>query len=252
MSNEIIPSSVDLKMVESLAEHAVKSRYFTKLGGMGGVVSIMLFAKEIGLPPMQALFGGMHDVLGKIEVAPVTMNALIRRAGHKIKVVEHTDKECTLEGIRSDTGDTMTVSYTMDDARRAQLVKAGSGWEKYPKDMLWARAISRLCRRLFPDVIGPMYVTGETSEGTEADDQVSTIDIKPEEQKAETEELSLEGACSLIAQRFEIPNDEILFSYLTYIKSVSSNPFSEMVENCLKKKDMFIEYMTEWKKKNSL
>jgi hypothetical protein len=49
-----------------------------------------------------------------------------------------------------------SVTYTMDDARRAGLVKPNSGWEKYPANMLKWRAIGFWIDTVLPDVQGGM------------------------------------------------------------------------------------------------
>lgn len=43
-------------------------------------------------------------------------------------------------------------------ARRVGLLNRPS-WQRYPEAMLWARAVSWLCRRLFADVIGALAYT---------------------------------------------------------------------------------------------
>lgn len=222
MSNDLIPTKDDLSIIQTLTKYAVDSKYFEKLGGAGGVMSIMLYAKELGICPMTALFGGMRNVQGKIEVSPQQMNAMIRRAGHKIIEVELTNLSCTLKGVRKDTGETIIVNFTMEDARRAGLVKDGGGWTKYPQDLLFARALTRIGRRLFADVIGTMYVTGEIGETEEVEvveeekfrsDSVSNIeaeiiDVKP---KAS---ISMDEALSAIAGVHGIENDAFLRQYI--------------------------------------
>jgi hypothetical protein len=89
------------------------------------------------------------------------MSALIRKSGHHIGIKENSDNSCTLVGKRLDSGETATVSYTFAEAQKAGLVKTGGGWMKNPKDMCFARALSRLARQLFSDVIGIGYVEGE-------------------------------------------------------------------------------------------
>jgi len=50
------------------------------------------------------------------------------------------------------------TTFTMEDAKRAELVKPGSGWVKYPQAMLFARAISAGCRTFTPDVFSGTLV----------------------------------------------------------------------------------------------
>jgi len=68
---------------------------------------------------------------------------------------------CILHGKRADNGDTWTESFSIQEAKSAGLYRQGGPWSKFPKDMLFARALSRLARQLFPDVIKGVYVEGE-------------------------------------------------------------------------------------------
>lgn len=91
---------------------------------------------------------------------------LARKAGHIITGTADSRK-ATVKGTRADTGEEMEMTYTLDDAVAEGLVsldgagnaiarsKAGNPlpWERYTQSMLWARAVSRLVDRLFPDVL---------------------------------------------------------------------------------------------------
>jgi len=85
---------------------------------------------------------------------------MIRGAGHSIEVLEASDTACRLRGTRTDTGETLEVGFTVEDAARVTTKEKGQKvrladakrWREYPGDMCWARAISRLHRRLFPDI----------------------------------------------------------------------------------------------------
>ena len=82
------------------------------------------------------------------------MLLLVRRKGHQVLGKSDPDG-AIVTGRRGDTGEEMTVTFTVDDAKRAGLTsKKGNVWSHYPQDMLYWRAISRLCRRLFTDCLG--------------------------------------------------------------------------------------------------
>jgi len=88
---------------------------------------------------------------------------LVRRAGHSIKG-EFKEGSTTAVGTRADNGDTITVTWTMEMAERAGLAKK-QNWRQYPEAMLWARAVSQLCRMLFADCFaGATYTTEEMGE----------------------------------------------------------------------------------------
>jgi hypothetical protein len=55
-----------------------------------------------------------------------------------------------VRGRRRDNGDTMTAEFTHEMAVAAGLA-GKQNYKKHPDDMMWARAVSKLCRRLFAD-----------------------------------------------------------------------------------------------------
>jgi len=118
----------------------------------------MMYGAEVGLPPMTAL-QRIVVINGRPTLDAQGMTALIRGAGHSL-VGTTSDTEATVVGTRLN-GDTMTVTFTIADAKRANLVKNGP-WTQYPSAMLWARAVSKLARELFSDVLmGMAYVPEE-------------------------------------------------------------------------------------------
>lgn len=161
MSVALIPTKEEIDTLQVMAKAAADSRHFEKIGGYAGLFSISLYAREIGIPPMTALHGGLVPVLGKIAMSAEMMNSLIRQKGHRLDILKADALVCTIKGTRKDTGETYTCSFSIDDARKAGLVKGGGGYEKHTDDMLFARCISKLKRRLFPDIATKAYVHGE-------------------------------------------------------------------------------------------
>lgn len=156
-----MPTTHEMAVFQTMAEQAVKSNMYRGIGDVAGVMMIMLSARELGIPSMQALNGGLNIINGKVEISARMMSALIRKAGHSLTVKESSQTSCTVAGKRCDNGDFGEETYTVDDAQKAGLIKSGGSWNKIPKDMCFARAMSRLARRLFSDVIGIGYVEGE-------------------------------------------------------------------------------------------
>ena len=126
---------------------------------------------------MTALYGGLQNIQGRITMSAELMNNLIRQKGHTLEIKENTDTVCRIKGTRKDTKEHYEATFSMEDAKRALLVKEGGGWTKYPSAMLFARCISRLAKRLFPDVIGGAYVEGELDDATD-DKKTKTIESK--------------------------------------------------------------------------
>jgi hypothetical protein len=210
MSNELVKHEQsfdvalqELENVQMMTEKLFKMKHYQKLGD-AGIFAIIQKAKSIGLNPLDALNGGAYFVNGKVELSANTMNYLIRAAGHSItKCKTSTKDNCVLIGKRKDNGDTFTCSFSIQDAKTAGIYK--NVWQTYPEDMLFARALTRLARQLFPDVCKGCYVEGEipTKETMEMAtyEEVKPIEqieyVKPieyitAEQKAEIEAIKLE------------------------------------------------------------
>jgi hypothetical protein len=147
-----------------LAQRVNRTPFVPK--GMQGqpeaVLACVLYGRELGLGPMQAL-NSIHVIEGKATASPELMRALVAKAGHRIDVAENTNEVCVLKGKRIDTEAEATVRWSLDDARAANLT-GKDNWKKYPRAMLVARATSELCRILFPDVIAGLSYTPEEIE----------------------------------------------------------------------------------------
>lgn len=130
-------------------------------GKAGAIFQILSIGAELGLPPMTALMH-LYVVHGKVGQDAQTMRALVRRAGHQFEWRERGEERCVVAGKRADDGSELEVTWTMEDAKRADLIKDGGAWETYPRAMLAARATAELCRALFEDVLGGVsYTPGE-------------------------------------------------------------------------------------------
>lgn len=149
-------------MIKDMAPVMHNSRLF-------GVVSveqataIMIKGYEVGFG-FAASFDLIQVIQGKPGVSPRGCMALILNSP-KIKNVEvnrMTDKTGAFEGysctMTRDNGFTFTAQFTLEDAKRAGLIKPDSGWEKYPENMCQWRAIG-FCA----DVVAPDITSGLTN-----------------------------------------------------------------------------------------
>ena len=152
----------DINNTNKMCQALMASPHYKKMGGEG-IFAIVEKAKSIGVAPLDALNGGMYFVQGKVEMTAAMMNQLIRMHKHSVTKDKKSDETiCILHGKRADNGDTWVESFSIADAKLAGIYR--NQWLKYPKDMLFARALSRLARQLFPDVIKGCYVQGEISD----------------------------------------------------------------------------------------
>lgn len=240
-----IPSEHEMMVFQTMSEQAVASKMYKGIGDKAGVMMIMLASRELGIPPMQALNGGLNIINGKVEISARMMNALIRKAGHQICIKESSDLSCTLVGKRSDNGDSATVTFSMADAQKAGLVKAGGGWAKFPKDMCFARALSRLSRQLFADVIGIGYVEGEIR-ATEAEI------IMPEEMPQAEVEVENEGEwLEKYMNLFDKEDKHYAMAYLNVVREHFKWSVVQAIKELLKDDKKLFEKFNKWKEKQS-
>lgn len=141
------------------------------------VLACILAGDEAGIGPMQSLRQIFVTDDGKVGQSAELMRALVLRAGHEIWVQEYTNTRVTMSGRRRGQENPSSVTWTLDDAKRANLA-GKQNWTKYPRAMLTARATSELCRLVFADVIaGISYSTEELQDGIDdVDDPPETPD----------------------------------------------------------------------------
>jgi hypothetical protein len=135
----------------------------------GNVLLAMEYGRALGLP-VATVLTSVHIIEGRPSMSAELMQALIRRAGHRIRITGDR-QQATCAIVRKDDPDfTYTATFTMDDARAAKLVKPDSNWMKYPAAMLLARATSSCARQACADVLaGVSYVPEELGDGTPPD-----------------------------------------------------------------------------------
>lgn len=238
MSREValIPTTQEMLALETICKYAVDSKYFQSLGGVPGVMCIAMYAREIGVSPMTAIMGGFSNVMGKITMSAELMHSLLRGAGVRLKIIKSDNTVCEIYGKRTDTSDEYTSIYTIEDAKKANLVKSGGGYEKNPSDMLFARCISRLRRRLAPDIATKAYVEGEIEE---ADAEVV--------ERAETVEASVDNSLAFKESFKPIENmDYDLNDFLKHICETSKKPIEDAITQALKHSDRFSKSYLKW------
>lgn len=198
--NEIVEKKgknpiLDLQNTNKLCQMLMEQPHYKRMG-QEGIFAIVQKAQSLGLNPLEALNGGMYFVQGKVEMQSILMSKMIRSKGHSITMGKDSDKgKCVLHGKRKDNGDTWKVVFTIEDAKRAGIYKENGPWGKYPEDMLYSRALSRLARQLFSDVIGNCYVEGEISQASPLDEPVGQIEESiPVEKPVELEKISAQEA----------------------------------------------------------
>lgn len=146
-----------MREAQGLATAMFTARLFNGYGSKEAVLSTVLAGRELGMPAIASL-RGFHIVEGRHCLSADAIRALVMRSGQAkfFRCTERTNDKATFEAQRGDDPP-VALTFTMEDAQRAGVVKPGSGWQKHPADMLVARASSKLARLMFPDVVFGLY-----------------------------------------------------------------------------------------------
>jgi hypothetical protein len=135
-------------------------------GKPAAITAAILYGRELGLGPIQAL-QSIDVIDGRPAVSAEMARALALSAGHELYVEETTTTRCVVRGRRAGGGEWVTVTWTMDDAKRAGL-DGRPNYRKHPRRMLQARATAELCHLLFSDAIGGMpFLVEEAQDDTD-------------------------------------------------------------------------------------
>lgn len=151
----------NLAQVVHLAENIAQTDFVPKAlrGKPAAVTACILFGRELGFGPLQSL-QAIHVVDGRPGVSAEMARAMAMSAGHEIVIDESTTARCVARGRRAGSQEWTTITWTMDDAKRAGI-DGKDNWRKHPRRMLQARATAELVHLLFPDAAGAMPMTIE-------------------------------------------------------------------------------------------
>lgn len=151
-----------------------KSGYFKNVNDEAQAVTKILYGIELGFSPVVSMMG-IYIVDGKPALSGNLLAALVKRNGKYDYIVKKmTNQECSICFYES--GKEIGISdFTMADAKAAGL-DTKDPWKKYPKAMLWNRALSAGVRAFCPDVaVSPVYVPEEL--GAEVNEEGDVISI---------------------------------------------------------------------------
>lgn len=157
-----------------MAKTFAESGMFTDAKAMGQAFVKIQAGQEIGIPPFAAM-SGIHIIQGKPTIGAGLIASTVKGSGkYDYKVLEMSDKVCRIEFYQGKEKIGLS-EFTIEDAKKA-LTK---NIDKFPKNMLFARAISNGVKWYCPDVFaGPVY-TPEEMEGVTMDISHTVIDDAP-------------------------------------------------------------------------
>ena len=156
----------ELKQPMAIGEVFAKSGMFPDVKSQAQAVVKILAGKELGLSPFESM-ASVYVVNGRLALTAKAMSGLIKRSKKYDYVIKKLDDtECTVDITNAD-GIVGSTTFTFKDAAKAGLVNKDN-WKNYPKNMLFARALSNACRFYCPEVISGYHTTEELEDLSDA------------------------------------------------------------------------------------
>jgi hypothetical protein len=181
--NEIVKAgSTNIIRTMDDAERAARamagSGFFTDAKQANQAVVKILAGSELGFGPFASMVG-VSIIQGKPAVGANLMAAALKRTGkYNYRVTKNTEKEVEItffEG-KEEIGKS---SFTWSDAEKAGLTNKDN-WKRYPRNMLFARALSNGIRWFTPDIYNGATVYTPDEMGAVTDEEGNVIEVKAE------------------------------------------------------------------------
>lgn len=214
---------IPVSEIQTLAKSFAESGLFSDAKDMAKAFVKIQAGQEIGLPPFASM-SGIHIIQGKpVMGAGLIASSIKANPKYNYKVVKLSDVICSIDFYEGSEviGNS---SFTIDDAKKAGTKNI----DKFPKNMLFARAISNGVKWYCPDVFaGPVYVPEEFQEqtiDTTAEDVTESKDTVLDDALKRVEECpTLEGLKSIYGMFPELHRANDFLTALTNRKKVLSN-----------------------------
>lgn len=163
---EALAKYEQMRLMQDTAQVFVKAGLFKDVKDVAQAMVKIMAGAELGMDPFASMTG--FDVIEsqqgvKVEMNANTQAALVKqhpRYDYRVRVL--TETECEI--VFYEDGEEIGVSpFTWADAEKAGLTMGRNGpkavWKNYPRNMLFARAMTNGCAWFCPDLT-PMRVYG--------------------------------------------------------------------------------------------
>lgn len=177
MNNSLIVQGSSYEALKEQCSALVKSKFLpSSITTPEQALAIAIKGIECGMPMMQS-FSHINVIQGKPTISAEGMNFLIRKncPDARIDIIERSAERCKIRAARPNAMP-CEFEFSMEDAKKAQLL-ANPSWQKYPRNMLFARCMSDMARTMFPDCIGGISYTPEEL-GAVVDGDGQVIEVK--------------------------------------------------------------------------
>ena len=155
----------------SIAETFFQSGMFLDIKSSSQAMVKIMAGQEFGIPPFAAM-SGIHLIQGKPTIGAGLMAQRVKKSGkYTYNVLQLTDLICELEFIQLPKTILGKSTFTIEDAKKAGTKNI----DRFPKNMLFARAISNGVRWYTPDIYESVVYVPEEMQEVEQPAQIAEV-----------------------------------------------------------------------------
>jgi hypothetical protein len=165
-------TQLPLTEVMSIGKAFAESGMFADTKSAAQAIVKIQAGQEIGIPPFAAMTG-IHIIQGKPTIGAGLIASRVKGSGkYDYKVIQQDEKICSIDFYQG-VNKIGNSAFTIEDAKKAGT----KNLDKFPKNMLFARAISNGVKWFCPDVFsGPVYVPQEMGATVNEDEEVIEVE----------------------------------------------------------------------------
>lgn len=180
MNSTLQLQQVSTTDIMSIAKAFADSGMFPDIKSAAQAAVKIQAGKEFGIQPFASM-SGIHIIQGKPTIGAGLMAARVKGFGkYDYLVRKHDDKICEIEYFEKSATGKLSLgvsSFTIDEAKKAGT----KNMDKFPKNMLFARAMSNGVKWYTPDIYEtPVYVPEEMQHLTEDAEIIRQTDPQKE------------------------------------------------------------------------
>ena len=187
MSNELttIPAAAAEVDLFRLGEVLAQSGYFQDARQAAQAIVKVMAGRELGFGPIASMTG-IHIIQGRPAIGADLMAKAVKRSGrYNYRVTELTDEACSIDFFEK-SGEAWqpigTSRFTRQDATKAKT----KNLDAFPRNMLFARAMSNGVKWYCPDALGLTTYTPEELDGIEPTAPIASPAAQPEPAPSQT------------------------------------------------------------------
>jgi hypothetical protein len=141
-----------------------ESGFFPDAATEAKAIVKVLAGREMGLGPVASMTG-LYIQAGRVSPSANLVATLVRKSGrYDYRVLRLDNEACEIEFQALTNGQVQvlgTFSFSSQDAKTAELDKGKNShsWKHYPRNMLFARAITNGAKFYCPEILGGDVVT---------------------------------------------------------------------------------------------